>query len=113
MTNVELSLNYFLQNRKIILGYCSLHLCQSKYILDVLHRARIVGAKLYAAPCVSGSKLSSLSGEPLSALTEVSEYRSVVGALQYCLFTDVYMSLFWHVVSGGFTIVVPLLVVDD
>ena len=58
-----------------------LHLRQSKYILDSLHRAPMVGAKPYAAPCVLGSKLSSLSGEPL---TEASEYHSVVGALQYC-----------------------------
>jgi hypothetical protein len=61
-----------------------LHLRQSKYILDVLHRARMVGAKPYSAPCVSGGKLSSQSGDPLS---DISEYRSVVGALQYCTLT--------------------------
>ena len=61
-----------------------LHLRQSKYILDVLHRARMVGAKPYSAPCVSGGKLSSQSGDPLF---DISEYRSVVGALQYCKLT--------------------------
>ena len=34
-----------------------LHLWQSKCILDALHRARMVGAKPYPAPCVSGNKL--------------------------------------------------------
>jgi hypothetical protein len=63
---------------------CGLHLRQSKYILDILHRARMIGAKPYAAPCVSGGKLSSQSGAPLS---DVSEYRSIVGALQYCTLT--------------------------
>lgn len=52
--------------------------------MDVLHRARMVGAKPYAAPCVSGRKLSSHSGVPL---TDVSEYRSIVGALEYCTLT--------------------------
>jgi hypothetical protein len=51
-----------------------LHLRQIKYILDVLHRARMVGAKPYSAPCVSGGKLSSQSGDPLF---DISEYRSV------------------------------------
>jgi hypothetical protein len=61
-----------------------IHLRQSKYIMDVLHRARMVGAKPYFAPCVSGGKLSLQTGDPLS---DVSEYRSIVGALQYCTLT--------------------------
>jgi hypothetical protein len=59
-----------------------LYLRQSKYILDVLHQACMVGTKPYSAPCVSGGKLSLTSGEPLP---DVSGYRSVVGALQYCI----------------------------
>jgi hypothetical protein len=76
-------LGYFLGIQVTRIAH-SLHHRQSKYILDALHRAPMVGANPYAAPCVLGSKLSSLSGEPL---TDASEYRSVVGALQYCTLT--------------------------
>lgn len=55
-----------------------LHLRQNKYILDILHRSRMVGAKPYSAPCVSGRKLSTLSGDPLENITE---HQQLVGAL--------------------------------
>ena len=61
-----------------------IHLRQSKYILDILHRARMVGAKPYPAPCISGSKLSSVLDEPAH---DVTSYRQIVGALQYCTLT--------------------------
>lgn len=61
-----------------------LHLRHSKYILDVLHRTRMIGAKPYSAPYVFGGKLSSQSGDPIS---NISEYRSVIGALKYCTLT--------------------------
>ncbi|KAF5457865.1 hypothetical protein F2P56_021942 [Juglans regia] len=51
------------------------------YALDILHRARMVGAKPYSAPCVSGAKLSANTSNPLS---DAIEYRKIVGALQYC-----------------------------
>ncbi|KAF5470847.1 hypothetical protein F2P56_011335 [Juglans regia] len=62
----------------------SLHLRQSKYILDVLHRAHMVGAKPYSAPCTSGSRLAASSGDPFPHATE---YCQIVGALQYCTLT--------------------------
>jgi transposase InsO family protein len=62
----------------------SLHLRQSKYILDLLHKARMVGAKASRSPCVTGSKLSSTDGTPLE---NVTEFRQLVGGLQYCTLT--------------------------
>lgn len=61
-----------------------LHLCQSKYITDLLHRTHMQDAKPSKSPCASGAKLSRFDGEPL---VNPSEYRSVVGALQYCTLT--------------------------
>jgi hypothetical protein len=61
-----------------------LHLTQSKYIVDLLHRANMVGAKPYNSPCISGSKLSKFDGDPLP---DPSLYRHLVGALQYCTLT--------------------------
>ena len=76
-------LNFFL-GIQVVRDSHGLHLRQSKYILDVLHRAQMIGAKPYAAPCVAGSKLSSHSGDPLP---DITEYRQIVGALQYCTLT--------------------------
>jgi hypothetical protein len=45
-----------------------LHLRQSKYILDLLHKAHMIGAKPYGSPCVSGSKLSSHEGDSIARL---------------------------------------------
>jgi hypothetical protein len=59
----------------------ALHLSQTKYITDLLHRTRMLGAKPAASPCSSGSKLSKFDGTQLS---DPTEYRQVVGALLYC-----------------------------
>lgn len=63
-----------------------LHLRQSKYILDLLHEPGMMGAKPYSAPCTSGSKLFAHEGTPLSN-SKVSNYRQLVGSLQYCTLT--------------------------
>jgi hypothetical protein len=39
-----------------------LHLCQAKYISDLLHRANMLGAKPLKSPCPLGSKLSKFDG---------------------------------------------------
>lgn len=59
------SLNYFLgiQAHRDSKG---LHLRQSKYTGDLLHRTKIIGAKPYPSPCSPGLKLSAHNGEPLS-----------------------------------------------
>jgi hypothetical protein len=61
-----------------------LHLCQAKYISDLLHRTNMQGAKPAKSPCSSGSQLSKSDGEPLP---DPTEYRHVVGSLQYCTLT--------------------------
>jgi hypothetical protein len=63
-----------------------LHIQQSKYIIDLLHKSSMAGAKPYAAPTVSGSKLSASAGDQLSE-SDTTIYRQVVGALQYCTIT--------------------------
>ncbi len=60
----------------------ALHLSQTNYITDLLHRTRMLGAKLAAFPCSSGSKLSKFDG---TQLPDPTEYRQVVGALLYCI----------------------------
>jgi hypothetical protein len=59
----------------------ALHLSQTKYITDLLHRTRMLGAKPATSHCSSGSKLSKFDGSPLP---DPTEYRQVVGALLYC-----------------------------
>jgi histone deacetylase 1/2 len=61
-----------------------LHLHQSKYIVDLLNRANMTGAKPYQSPCISGKKLSKFDSDPL---LDSSLYRHIVGALQYCTLT--------------------------
>ena len=57
-----------------------LHLCQTKYIYDLLYRTNMVGAKPLSSPTVTGTKLSSFDGEVLS---NPKDYRHIIGALQY------------------------------
>lgn len=61
-----------------------LHLNQAKCILDLIHRANMIGAKPNAAPCTSGKKLTKFDGDPLP---DPSIYRHIIGALQYCTLT--------------------------
>jgi hypothetical protein len=61
-----------------------LHLSQSKYISNVLDRAKMSGAKPAKTPLPTGSKLSQHDGDPLE---NASKYRHLVGALQYCTLT--------------------------
>lgn len=79
------SLGYFLgiQATRDSIG---LHLRQSKYISDLLHRTKMAGAKPAPSPCLMGEKLSSQVGEPLS-LDQATAYRQAVGSLQYCTLT--------------------------
>jgi hypothetical protein len=54
--------------------FAGLHIRQSKYIIDLLHNSKMVGAKPYPAPTVSSSKLSALEGDPLSE-PDITPYR--------------------------------------
>lgn len=61
-----------------------LHLCQRRYILNLLDRTNMLGAKPVTAPMATSPKLSLHSG---TRLLDPTEYRSVVGSLQYLAFT--------------------------
>lgn len=69
---------------QVDLNSAGLHLRQSKYITDLLDKVNMSEAKPYRAPCISGSKLSQLDGE---LPPNPTEYRHVVGALQYVTLT--------------------------
>ncbi|CAL2257264.1 unnamed protein product [Prunus armeniaca] len=57
---------------------------QAKYAVDLLKRATLHEANPCLTPVATGSQLSSLHGSPLS---DPTEYRSLVGTLQYLTIT--------------------------
>jgi Reverse transcriptase (RNA-dependent DNA polymerase) len=61
-----------------------LHLSQSKYIKDVLTRAKMHNSNPYPSPMVPTSSLSRFDGDPFD---DPHLYRSIVGALQYATLT--------------------------
>ena len=62
----------------------AMHLCQSKYALDLLTCTKFTDAKPISTPVSSGQKLSAHIGDPY---VKPEMYRSVVGALQYLTIT--------------------------
>jgi hypothetical protein len=76
-------LSYFL-GVEALRNQAGLHLRQTKYITDLLNSTYMLGARPLRCPSSSGSKLPSIAGELLENPTE---YRRVVGALQYCTIT--------------------------
>ncbi|XP_059446489.1 uncharacterized mitochondrial protein AtMg00810-like [Corylus avellana] len=71
-------LSYFL-GIQVTRDASGLHICQTKYITELLHKTQMNGAKPSKSPCTLGSKLSRLDGETLS---DPTPYRQGVGALQ-------------------------------
>lgn len=61
-----------------------LHLSQRRYILDLLDRTNMMGSKPVTTPMATSPKLSLHTGIRFS---DPTEYRSVVGSLQYLSFT--------------------------
>lgn len=61
-----------------------LHLMQRKYILDLLNKTNMLGAKTITTPLPESLKLTLHDG---TALEDPKEYRMVVGSLQYLAFT--------------------------
>ena len=61
-------------------------LSQEKYVSDVLKRAGMMNCKVSNMPLSTSEKISKEEGEPLSA-EDSTNYRSVVGALQYLTLT--------------------------
>ncbi|XP_019085571.1 PREDICTED: uncharacterized protein LOC109126466 [Camelina sativa] len=76
-------LHYFLRVEAIRVP-TGLHLNQRKYILDLLARTNMLEAKPVHTPMATSPKLTITSGIPL---VDPSQYRSVVGSLQYLAFT--------------------------
>ena len=62
----------------------SMTLSQSKYVSDLLHRTTMFDTKPAHTPGAVGQNLSKFDGNPL---TDVTQYQSVVGALQYLTMT--------------------------
>jgi hypothetical protein len=63
-----------------------LALTQKKYSLDLLRRAGMLKCKTSPTPMSSTDRLSATVGNPLSS-EEATEYRSIVGGLQYLTIT--------------------------
>jgi histone deacetylase 1/2 len=61
-------------------------LSQEKYALDILSRVGLKNCKTSPTPLSASEKLSRYEGNPLS-LEDSSQYRSIVGALQYLTLT--------------------------
>lgn len=61
-----------------------LHLSQRKYILDLLHKYDMMNAKPVSTPMASSPKLTLNSG---TLLSNPSQYRQLIGSLQYLQFT--------------------------
>ena len=62
----------------------SMNLSQTKYVSDLLHRTGMFDTKPATTPGAVGKNLSKFDGDPMD---EVTQYRSVVGALQYLTIT--------------------------
>jgi histone deacetylase 1/2 len=61
-------------------------LTQQKYTSDLLHRVGMKNCKPMNTPMSSTDKLSLLDGDPLGP-KDITEYKSIVGALQYLTLT--------------------------
>lgn len=61
-----------------------LHLSQRRYIIDLLERTKMINAKPVSTPMATTPKLTLRSG---TCLSDPTEYRKLVGSLQYLAFT--------------------------
>lgn len=77
------TLNYFL-GIHAMLDRKGLFLNQTKYSLSLLRKCHMDGCKPISSPIAPGSKLSLFDGD---LLPDATEYRRIVGGLQYLTFT--------------------------
>lgn len=77
------NLSYFLGIETIRTSQ-GLHLMQRKYVTDLLQRTNMLNSKPVSTPLPTSPKLTLNSGAPLS---DPTEYRRVVGSLQYLALT--------------------------
>ena len=76
-------MNYFLGVEVCWQG-SSLHISQTKYIKDLLNRVGLADCKPIVTPMTTSHTLFVFDG---SILADPSQYRNIVGALQYCTIT--------------------------
>ena len=76
-------MNYFLGVEVCWQG-SSLHISQTKYIQDLLNRVGLADCKPIVTPMTTSHTLFVFDG---SILADPSQYRNIVGALQYCTIT--------------------------
>jgi histone deacetylase 1/2 len=76
-------LSYFL-GIEVSYNEGSMHLSQTKHTFDLLHRITMFNTKSTKTPGIVGQNLSRFDGDPMK---EVTQYRSIVGALQYLTIT--------------------------
>lgn len=67
----------------------SLHLCQRKYVLNLLDRCGMFDTKSVNTPMISHPMLSKFDG---TAVLDPTKYRSIAGALQYVVLTRPYIA---------------------
>ena len=79
------ALHYFL-GLEVSRSSAGLTLTQHKYSLDLLRRAGMLKCKHATTPMSATDRLSVLDGDPLSS-DDATEYRSLVGGLQYLTIT--------------------------
>ena len=79
-------LHYFL-GLEVIHSDSGLTLTQQKYSQDLLRRAGMMQCKTATTPMSSADKLSAFDGDLLSS-EDATEYRGIVGGLQYLLITQ-------------------------
>ena len=77
-------LHYFLGVEVTWHANTSLHLSQSKYICDLLHRTDMLHAKPQPTPMVSSLRLTA---DGSTSVEDPTFFRSIVGALQYVTIT--------------------------
>ncbi|CAA7042096.1 unnamed protein product [Microthlaspi erraticum] len=85
------TLSYFL-GIEVTRTQNGLHLFQHRYIADLLHKLNMTNAKAVTTPMEASLSLTLLSG---TALDDATEYRMVVGSLQYLSLTrpDIFFSV--------------------
>jgi Reverse transcriptase (RNA-dependent DNA polymerase) len=77
------SLHYFL-SIKVLSNSRDIHLCQQKYVCDLLKRTNMYESKSSPSPIIINNSLFKFEGDPFD---EPSLYRTIVGVLQYATIT--------------------------